>query len=179
MINAVPWLDRNFPPVADPKTFPCVVERLRGTPTRIHAKLAGTTREAATIRYEGCWSILENVGHLADLEALWMGRLDDIQAGRDELRPADLENAATHEAHHNTAMLDDLLSTFRSARTVLVQRLDALDEQGVLASAFHPRLRQPMRVIDLATFVADHDDHHLARMQQLLQRAGVEPRSHQ
>ena len=43
----------------------------------------------------------ENVGHLLDPEVLWSGRLDDLEAGRDELRPADLENRLAHEAEHN------------------------------------------------------------------------------
>jgi hypothetical protein len=33
--------------------------------------------------------------------------------------------------------------------------------------ARHPRLGTPMRLIDLAYFVAEHDDHHLARLREL------------
>lgn len=173
MIAPIRWFDRTFPFDADPRTFPYVVERLRGTPARIGDKLAGFARETLTERYESHWSIQENVGHLADLEPLWLGRIEDIRAGRDELRPADLENTATHRGEHNSATVDELLATFRSRRAELVGVLDELDEQGVVASAFHPRLRQPMRVIDLATFVADHDDHHLARMHQIVANVGV------
>jgi hypothetical protein len=36
----------------------------------------------------------------------------------------------------------------------------------------HPRLQQPMRVVDMAFFVAEHDDHHLARMTQLARMFG-------
>jgi uncharacterized damage-inducible protein DinB len=172
MIHPARWFDRTFPFDSDPKTFPCVVERLRGTAARIADKLANLAREIVTERYEGRWSIQENVGHLADLEPLWLGGMEDIRAGRDELRPADLDNSATHQADHNSVAVDELLATFRSTRTTLVGMLDDLDEQGVVASAFHPRLRQPKRVIDLATFVADHDDHHLARMHQLAVRVG-------
>jgi hypothetical protein len=32
-------------------------------------------------------------------------------------------------------------------------------------------LRTPMRLIDLAVFVADHDDHHLAAISELSERA--------
>jgi hypothetical protein len=34
-------------------------------------------------------------------------------------------------------------------------------------SALHPRLKTPMRIIDLFLFVAEHDDHHLARITEL------------
>jgi hypothetical protein len=32
----------------------------------------------------------------------------------------------------------------------------------------HPRLNQPMRVVDLLFFVAEHDDYHLARISELI-----------
>ena len=35
------------------------------------------------------------------------------------------------------------------------------------AAHFHPRLGTPMRLIDLAFFVAEHDDHHLAQITHL------------
>jgi hypothetical protein len=34
-------------------------------------------------------------------------------------------------------------------------------------AAKHPRLGKPMRLIDLVLFVAEHDEHHLARITQL------------
>ena len=34
-------------------------------------------------------------------------------------------------------------------------------------TALHPRLRQPMSVVDLCFFVAEHDDHHLRTIKEL------------
>ena len=34
-------------------------------------------------------------------------------------------------------------------------------------TALHPRLRQPMSVVDLCFFVAEHDDHHLRTIDEL------------
>jgi uncharacterized damage-inducible protein DinB len=34
----------------------------------------------------------------------------------------------------------------------------------------HPRLNQPMRLIDSLYFVAEHDDHHIAAMSNLLRK---------
>jgi hypothetical protein len=48
-----------------------------------------------------------------------------------------------------------------------VRRLEALTDEEVAATALHPRLRQQMRVIDMAYFVAEHDDHHLATINEL------------
>ena len=103
-----------------------------------------------------------------DLEALWAERLGDFERGAERLAVADLDNRRTHDANHNAAPLANILSAFRSARTALVDRLDGYDEAMVVRSALHPRLQQPMRVLDHVLFVAEHDDHHLAAITALL-----------
>jgi hypothetical protein len=95
------------------------------------------------------------------------GRLEDYERGLEVLRAADMSNRKTEEANHNFARLEDLLARFRSARESFVRRLEALTEEQVAASAIHPRLGKQMRVIDMALFVAEHDDHHLASIREL------------
>ncbi|MBE3135108.1 MAG: DinB family protein, partial [Acidobacteria bacterium] len=36
----------------------------------------------------------------------------------------------------------------------------------------HPRLNQRIRLLDLMVFAAEHDDHHLARLSELLRLGG-------
>lgn len=48
-----------------------------------------------------------------------------------------------------------------------VRRLDELEDALVERTALHPRLEQPMRVLDHVVFVAEHDDHHLAEVTRL------------
>ena len=103
-----------------------------------------------------------NVGHLGDLEPLWAGRLDDLVAREARLRPADLKNRATHEANHNERSIADLLGRFRRLRTSVVRRVETLGAKELALKALHPRLEQPMSVVDLFFFVAEDDDHHLA-----------------
>lgn len=114
------------------------------------------------------WSIQEHVGHLADLEALWLARVDDLAAGVEVLTEADLENTATWDAVHNSRAIDDILAEFRGRRSTLVHRLEALADEGWSRTSLHPRLRQPMSAVDLGFFVAEHDDHHLATIALLL-----------
>lgn len=162
------WFDRKFDFDLPVWMYPNVVERVRGAPARVGARVRSLPREILIKRDGGRWSIQENVGHLLDLESLTIGRLDDFEAGRDELRPADLENRKTHEANHNANSIDTLLEEFHAARRQVVERLDSYDEAFVMRTALHPRLRQPMRVLDLAFFMAEHDDHHLARITRLI-----------
>lgn len=170
MIEIAKWFEREFTMKPPAGTFPLIVERLRGTPTRIEEKLHTIPAELLTKRIGNAWSIQENIGHLLDLEPLWSGRLDDLLSGKKELRPADLTNRATHEADHNSKSIESLASAFRTTRLALVKRLDELEEAQVVLTATHPRLGTPMRTIDLCHFVAEHDDHHLARTTELFSR---------
>jgi uncharacterized damage-inducible protein DinB len=161
------WFERKFDFSLPVGVFPCVVERLRGTPARLEELVRALPPQTLTARRGDAWTIQEHVGHLVDLDELHEGRLEDYAQRLETLRPADLSNRKTYEAGHNDAVLGNLLASFRAARARFVQRLEALSEEEVAASAIHPRLRQPMRVMDMALFVAEHDDHHLATITEL------------
>jgi len=154
--------------------FPNIVERLRGTPARLEERLHNLPQSVLTKRWENSWSIQENAGHLSDLEPLWLGRVRDLQGGRTELTAADLTNRVTWERNHNDASLEAILRSFRTARGALVGELDTSEPSLLERSAKHPRLGTPTRLIDLAFFVAEHDDHHLARITQLKRFGEVE-----
>lgn len=167
-----PWFERTFRFDAPPVLLPNVVERLRGTPARVEEFVRALAPPTLTRRAGDRWTIHETVGHLLDLEPLWLGRVDDLLAGAPVLRPADLTNRATHEAGHHATPVEALLARFRTARGALVTRVEPLGVADAVRSARHPRLDQPMRLIDLLTFVAEHDDHHLAGMRALAQQFG-------
>jgi uncharacterized damage-inducible protein DinB len=159
------WFDRTFALGLPVSSFPPILARLRSTPDRIEAVLDGASPDMLRSRSDAAWSVQENVGHLLDLESLWEQRLDDFDAGASVLRPADLENRKTHDANHNTRDVGDLLREFRTARTTIVERLEKMSEAELMRVGLHPRLQQPMSVVDLAFFVAEHDDHHLSTIE--------------
>jgi len=163
------WFKRKFSFDLPVEMFPNVVERVRGTPARLEELTRGISPELLTRRDGDKWSIQEQAGHLLDLEELGMNRLDDFEAGRDPLTAADLANRKTHDANHNANTIENILAAFRKERTEFVARLDSYDTAFAQRTALHPRLSQKIRVIDLALFIAEHDDHHLARITELKQ----------
>lgn len=167
MISRMEWFKRKFSFDLPVEMFPNIVERMRGTPGRLEELTRGRSPEFLTRREDGKWSMQEQAGHLLDLEELWMKRLDDYEAGRETLFAADLANRKTHEANHNANSIENILAAFRKERTEFVARLDSYDEAFVRQTASHPRLNQKIRVIDFAFFIAEHDDHHLARISEL------------
>ncbi len=161
------WVERKFEFTLPVGVFPSVLERLRGTPARVEELVRALPARVLTERVGEAWTIQEQVGHLLDLDELHEGRLEDYEQGLETLRAADMSNRKTYEADHNAARIEDLLARFRDARLRFVRRLEALDEVGAARTALHPRLQKPMRVIDMALFVAEHDDHHLASITEL------------
>lgn len=167
MIDRTEWIKRQFKFELPLGMYGNVVERVRGTPARLEDLTRGLSREVLTGRDGDKWSIQEQAGHLLDLEELGMKRLDDFEAGREVLVAADMTNRKTHEANHNANSIEKILAAFREERMAFVARLDFYDEKFVARSAVHPRLKTKFRVIDLAFFIAEHDDHHLARISEL------------
>lgn len=167
-MKQVRWFDRRFDFDFTQNIFPAIAERLGGTPARLEEKLAAIPEELLRLRPNDTWSILENIGHLTDLEPLWQGRLEDFLSGTAVLRPADLTNATTEAANHNAFTPQVLLAGFRAARTRTIRMLEPLTEEDIFRTALHPRLQQPMRLMDSFLFVAEHDDHHLARITEIV-----------
>jgi len=62
------------------------------------------------------------------------------------------------------------LKKYRSKQENLVREFENFSEDDVELTAHHPRLNMPMRLIDLAYFIAEHDDHHLACITDLIRK---------
>ena len=162
------WFEREFDFSFPVEQLPNLSARLRGTPARLEESLRGIPHWILIRKAQGKWSVQEHAGHLLDLEPLWLARIEDYVAGSYQLTAADLTNRKTDEANYNTRFLEEILADFREARAKLLKRVDALD-QSIFARAIpHPRLKKPMRLVDHLYFVAEHDDHHLARIWELL-----------
>lgn len=165
------WFERKFDFSFPAEIYPNLAMRLRGTPARLEEVVRGRARESLICKDAGKWSAQEHAGHLADLEPLWMSRVEDFAQGRAELTVADLQNRKTRNANHNARSLDEILNEFRHARSCLVERCDALDPTQFTHTLLHPRMKTPMRLVDHLYFVAEHDDHHLAQIWRLIRQS--------
>ena len=168
MPTKVPWTQRTFDFDFPVDRYPQLLERLRRTPSRVEQVARSLSPQVLVKRDGETWSIQENIGHLADLESLFTGRLDDFEAEAQELRAADMTNRKTHQAMHNARPINDILNEFQSLRQQLIARLEALSPADFSKTARHPRLKKPMRIVDMALFHAEHDDYHLERIGELV-----------
>ena len=168
-MNTVPlWFERKFDFSFPQELYPNICTRLRGTPGRLEETVRGQSSQLLTKKPDGKWSAQEHAGHLLDLEPLWLTRVEDFVSEGTELAVADLRNRKTDEADHNAHPLDAILSNFRQARERLMHRVETLDPNAFRRTLLHPRMKTPMRLVDHLYFVAEHDDHHLAHIWELL-----------
>lgn len=171
MTRPTPWFERRFELDARIEQLPNVCSRLRGAPARLD-ELLNAQRELLTRRPDPShWSAQEHAGHLADLEPLWRARVQDFALGRSTLTAADLTNRATFDARHNDREPSSIVAAFRSARGQLLSDIDALESAVFERALVHPRLGRPMHLLDHLTFIAEHDDHHLATIWHLVHAA--------
>jgi len=162
------WFDKKFQFDLSEDHYGSVLKKLRETPENIAQLVSALPEEVLTKRIENRWSIKENIGHLIDLEELHDGRIDDFIAGKEILRPADFNNRKTDEANHNSKKIADLVNELKVAREDFVKRMKHLDGKTSSRSSIHPRLNQPMRPIDMAQFVLEHDEHHIQTIKELI-----------
>lgn len=158
------WFTRKFGQQPD-FVFPAILERLEGTPLRLEYKIQQIHPTLYTKKIPNDkWTIQEQVGHLLDLEPLWMGRFQEILSKETDLREADLSSQKTVDAQYNQQLMETILADFRVQRSEIVALLKQVEVTDLDNFALHPRLKTPMTVTNLAYFVAEYDDHHLAYM---------------
>jgi uncharacterized damage-inducible protein DinB len=150
------------------EALPDICARLRSTPARLETMVHGCSSVILIHKPEGKWSAQEHAGHMADLEPLWLARLRDFTAGNHEMTLADLQNRATDQANHNAQAPEEILRQFSNSRQGLMQSVAAANALAFNWTIPHPRLRTPMRLVDHLFFVAEHDDHHLSTIRELI-----------
>ncbi len=164
------WTERKFNFDFPVELFEPILMRLRHAPMRFRAMTLGRSDESLSSQAGGRWSIKENVGHIPILDrTLWTRRLEQFLAGADELVAANMDNNLVTEAGLNYQPVEEIHELLREERSSFMGKLDQLQVADFSRSAWHGRLGKPMRLVDMLYFIAEHDDYHLAHIQNLLE----------
>ena len=167
-MNTPKWFGRQFDFSFGPDEYAAIYARLQQAPGTLAQLLLNVPEEVLTYQPDGKWSVKEHTGHLSLLEPLWCTRIHDILNKKQVLTVADLENKATSEAGFNQYAIAELLEKFLEERKATLSLLDSINVPAQSQTSMHPRLQQPMRMMDIAYFTAEHDDHHIAVIRELL-----------
>lgn len=169
MIERMKWAERKFSFDIPSGWMPNTIERLKGIKPRLLDLTKSLSEELSQTRFNDKWSIKEHIGHLSDLEDLWIQRVKDFTERKAVLSAADMSNAATEKANHNDRPVDELLQAFLTKRDQYISLLKNLDAKTQEFQSLHPRLQVPVRAVDMAFFAAEHDDHHLASIREIVE----------
>ena len=163
------WLEKQFDFDFPASKYVEFLQSLRETPAKIEVLVENLPREVLVRRDEDSWSIQENVGHFLTAESLFLGRLDDYENDEPVLQPARFEDNPTDKANFNEKEIQWILDEFRKQREIYINRLDVLEPKAFEKAILHPRLNKPMRLCDMLYFHAQHDQHHLTRIAELIE----------
>ena len=168
MISQTPWIERSFDFNFPAGLFPVILERLRGSCVQLENIVNTTPESILETKPAQGWSAKEIIGHLGDLEDLWITRIHDFMAGKEVLTAADMSNDKTNQSGHHLKPVSSLLQRFLEKRRSLINLVKDADLAMAMLTALHPRLNKPMRLVDSLFFAAEHDDHELTRIRRLL-----------
>lgn len=158
------WFERDFRFGQIPGMLPFYFERLSYTALRMEQKVKGISDALLSEKRDGKWSAKENIGHLAEVDEIAMKRIDEMLTGAAQLSPAvfELRN------DYNELPVEDVIKLFKINRNANLKIYNSLTESDLKKSSLHPRLKVMMNPVDLAMFDADHDDHHLVTINEIL-----------
>ncbi len=159
----MPWFERNLVFGLPKEMLPFYLERLEGTMIRLEHKVKDATDAMLSERPDNKWSIKQNIGHLAEVDEVANKRIDQMVAGVPVMAPAVFE-----PQDYGTWPMETVLSFFRKNRLANLTKYKNLSEEELLKPSIHPRLKVPMTPVDLAWFDAEHDDHHLVRISEII-----------
>jgi uncharacterized damage-inducible protein DinB len=158
------WFERQFTFGLPAGMLPFYLERLEGTMARLEQKVNGVPEEILSNKLDGKWSVKQNIGHLAEVDEIALKRIDEMLQNITPMSSAVFEP----KQDYNAQPVKEVLRYFRENRMKNVRRYDGLTDAELSRSSLHPRLKVMMTPVDLAWFDAEHDDHHIVRINEIL-----------
>lgn len=158
-----PWFERNLVFGYPVDMLPFFLDRMEGTILRIEFRVKNLPDIIMSEKLDDKWSVKQNIGHLAEVDVVNNRRIDQILAGEAVMAPAVFE-----PMDYNPWQIEEVLNLFRKNRAANISKYRSLTEKELSMSSLHPRLKLPMTPVDLAWFDAEHDDHHLVRINEII-----------
>lgn len=162
-MNRLNWFERSFTFGLPAGMLPFYLERLAGSMLRIEHAVKNADDKKLSEKFNDKWSIKQNIGHLAEVDEVANKRIDEMRNGVPVLSPAVFE-----PQDYNTWPIADVLAKFVASRQANLAKYNSLQAHELLQRSLHPRLKVQMSPVDLAWFDAEHDDHHILKIKDIL-----------
>jgi len=150
------------------------IETAEKSPKEIAAAVSGLADK--TLRYKPApnkWSILEILGHLADIEIVYAYRLR--QALADEkpiIAPMDQDAWARNLGYMESSPAE-LVAFYGLSRHYTLQLLRRLKPGDLEKGAYHPEHKRQVTVAEIVQMMSRHGANHLEQIERLKKEAGA------
>jgi hypothetical protein len=144
------------------------------SPTDIASAVSGLSDEV--LRYKRSsdkWSLLEILGHLADVEIVYGYRLRQMLAdNKPSIAPVD-QDAWARNLNYLDSLPAELVAFYGLARHHNLRLLRTLKNSDLSKSAFHPEIQRNVTVGDIVEKMAGHGTAHLQQIERLKAEAAT------
>ena len=147
----------------DEAQFKAHVDALAAFPEQLKRQLEGLSDAALCFRPSAdAWSIVEIVGHITDVDAVWPGRVRQMLSA-DNPQLQSVNNEVVRQRDYQNKQIGFLLITLAERRAEFVELLRMLRPSQLVRPGLHPT-RGPITVADAPAALADHDRGHAAQI---------------
>ncbi len=148
------------------------LDRLAGFPAELQQRLQGLSDEALRFRpTPESWSIVEILGHLTDVDAVWPARVRQMLAAENPTLVR-VDNDLVRQRDYQHKQVGTLLTTLAERRAEFVALMRSLRPAQLARTGIHPT-RGPITVAGAIAALADHDRQHREQIEANL--AAFEP----
>jgi uncharacterized damage-inducible protein DinB len=142
------------------------------SPKQVAAAVSGLPDK--TLRFKPTpdkWSILEILGHLADIEIVYGYRLRQMLADKKPvIAPMD-QNAWARNLGYSEAAPAELIALYGLNRHHNLRLLRRLKPGDLAKAAFHPEHKRDVMVAELVQMMSGHGTNHLEQIERLKKEA--------
>lgn len=150
-----------------------LLEAAEKSPKQIAAAVSGVSEK--TLRFKPApdkWSILEILGHLADIEIVYAYRIRQMLADdKPQIAPMD-QDAWARNLGYMQSSPPELVALYGLNRHANLQLLRRIKPGDMERSAYHPELKRDVTVAEIMTQMAGHGENHLQQIERLKKEAG-------
>jgi uncharacterized damage-inducible protein DinB len=162
-MKSLAWFERKMTFGLPIEMLPFYLERLEGTAVRVEQKVKGLDEKSLSEKFNDKWSIKQHIGHLTEVDRINNKRIDEMTSGATMMSPAVFE-----PQDYNPWPIEKVVEHFQKTRIENITKYKSLTESSLVKTSIHPRLKIPMTPVDLAWFDAEHDDHHLVKISDII-----------
>jgi hypothetical protein len=139
--------------------FKALLNELAAFPAALKTQLQGLSD--AALRFQPTpddWSIIEIIGHLTEVDAVWPGRVRQMLS-TDNPQLVSVDNTVVRQRDYQNKQLNFLLITLAERRAEFIEMLRVINPSQLSRTGQHPTYGQ-INVTGAAAALANHDRSH-------------------